>query len=79
MLFISVLGKDLLWGVCFGLVRFLSGGYSLYLYVSTQHGAPSSFYEMFMPFKIREYFIISCHWVPLNIIFLSMGFLVDWF
>lgn len=78
ILFVSVLGKDLVWGFCFGLVSFLSGGYRLYLYVSSQHGGGVSCYEMFLPFKLREYFIIVCHWLPLNILFFSLGFLVDW-
>lgn len=78
MLFVSVLGKDLLWGICFGFISFLSGGYSLYLYVRSQHGKINSCYERFLPFKSREYFILCCHWVPLNARLLSLGVLVDW-
>lgn len=78
MLFVSVLGTDVIWGVCFGLIRFLSGGYSLYLYVSSQHGKMSSFYEIFLPFKAREYFIIVCHWLPLNVLICFVGLIVDW-
>nr|YP_006576091.1 NADH dehydrogenase subunit 4 [Kulikovia alborostrata]AEM23548.1 NADH dehydrogenase subunit 4 [Kulikovia alborostrata] len=78
MLFVSVIGVSMVWGVCFGLVSFLSEGYSLYLYVSSQHGKMSSCYESFLVPKSREYLVIFCHWVPLNVLVCCLGILSDW-
>lgn len=77
MLFVRLLGDSWLWGVSLGCLRFLRGAYSLYLYTSRQHGKSSSFCFCYAPVKIRRFFIILCHWVPLNLFFLSLGILSE--
>lgn len=72
ILFISLLGNRLVWGVILGFLRFLGGAYRLYLYVSTQHGKIRSFYLCYVPVKARRFFMVICHWVPLNVFFLSL-------
>nr|AVJ52508.1 NADH dehydrogenase subunit 4 [Solenosthedium bilunatum] len=54
------------------LVLFFSCCYSIYLYSLVNHG---SYYKGVYPFSsvtIREYFLIVLHWVPLNLLFLSV-------
>nr|AZL92897.1 NADH dehydrogenase subunit 4 [Parborlasia corrugatus] len=78
LLFIGVLGKSWVWGVFLAFLSFLGGAYSLYLYVSTQHGGMSSFYFSYLPAKSRSFFMLICHWIPLNFFFLSLSILTDW-
>lgn len=78
MLLVGVLGNSWVWGVFLGFLSFLGGAYSLYLYTRGQHGAVGVFYSRFLPVKIRRFFIVLCHWVPLNLFFLSFGCLRDW-
>lgn len=79
MLFISVIRNNLIWGVFFGFISFFSGAYSVYLYVMRQHGQISSFYNSFLPVKVRNYIMLLYIWVPLNMFFLSVGLLVNYF
>nr|YP_010146835.1 NADH dehydrogenase subunit 4 [Yininemertes pratensis]QQP01064.1 NADH dehydrogenase subunit 4 [Yininemertes pratensis] len=78
MLFVGVLGSSGVWLFFIGLVSFFSGAYSLYLYVSGQHGAGSVFYHSFLPMKVRGFFMVLLHWVPLNMIFLSLESISGW-
>nr|YP_002995762.1 NADH dehydrogenase subunit 4 [Lineus viridis]ACO40321.1 NADH dehydrogenase subunit 4 [Lineus viridis] len=77
MLFISLLGDSWIWGVIVGALSFLGGAYSLYLYTSGQHGKVGSFCFCYAPIKLRSFYMILCHWVPLNIFFLSLGLLAE--
>lgn len=53
------------------LLVFLSAAYSLYLFSQTQHGKLSINIKPITPPSLREWLIITTHWVPLNLIFLS--------
>lgn len=78
MLLIGILGRGGVWGVFLGLLSFLAGAYSLYLYVGTQHGAVGGFYGRFLAVKVRRFFMVLCHWLPLNVFFMCLGLLRDW-
>ena len=71
MLLVSVCGAGWFWSLFLGFLSFLGGAYRLYIYVGTQHGGLGSFYGSFLPVKLRCYFLVFCHWLPLNLIFLS--------
>jgi len=78
MLFVGVLGKSWVLGFPLAFIRFFAGAYSLYLYTVSQHGKMSSFSLSFSPVKMRSFFIICLHWVPLNIFFLRSDVLLNW-
>nr|AOY39950.1 NADH dehydrogenase subunit 4 [Curculionidae sp. BMNH 1040049] len=59
--------------ICFFLT-FMSAVYSLYLYSFSQHGKLISLSFVFYSVSIREFSILFFHWVPLNIIFLMLGY-----
>jgi len=61
MLIIGVMGVGWVWGVILGILSFVAGAYSLYLYVGRQHGLLTKFYGSFMPVKARSFYIVFCH------------------
>nr|YP_009648865.1 NADH dehydrogenase subunit 4 [Notospermus geniculatus]QCZ36415.1 NADH dehydrogenase subunit 4 [Notospermus geniculatus] len=77
LLFVSILGGCWLWAFPLGLLSFLGGAYSLYLYTSGQHGGFVSSCQAYLPAKSRSFLMILCHWLPLNALFLSSGRIVD--
>nr|AII41691.1 NADH dehydrogenase subunit 4 [Petrobiellus sp. 1 JZ-2014] len=55
------------------LISFLSAGYTLYLYSSTQHGHWFSGVFSCFSGSLREYLVMFLHWFPLNFLVLSVG------
>nr|YP_009695227.1 NADH dehydrogenase subunit 4 [Triops granarius]AXU40953.1 NADH dehydrogenase subunit 4 [Triops granarius] len=77
---ISLINSMVAWSIwsmlLLAFISFLSAAYSLYLYVSTQHGTPISSLIAAYPISVREFMLSFSHWFPLNLmIFLSW----DWF
>nr|YP_009573029.1 NADH dehydrogenase subunit 4 [Podagricomela nigricollis]QBF44006.1 NADH dehydrogenase subunit 4 [Podagricomela nigricollis] len=64
--------------ICLSFMSFFSAAYSLFLYSYTQHG---QFYNGVFSFTIsvnREFLLLLLHWLPLNLLFLKLEFLVQW-
>nr|YP_009922406.1 NADH dehydrogenase subunit 4 [Malaza fastuosus]QNA48417.1 NADH dehydrogenase subunit 4 [Malaza fastuosus] len=61
------------------LISFFSAGYSLYLYSYTQHGKYNMGLYSFYGGVSREYLLLMLHWVPLNILILSVDYFMIWF
>uniref|UniRef100_UPI00315DE9B4 NADH dehydrogenase subunit 4 n=1 Tax=Sinobirma bouyeri TaxID=1236722 RepID=UPI00315DE9B4 len=60
------------------LISFFSAGYSLYLFSFTQHG---KFFQGVYSFYVgvsREYLMLFLHWFPLNLLILSVDYLMIW-
>nr|AGA56215.1 NADH dehydrogenase subunit 4 [Cryptolithodes sitchensis] len=56
-------------GIC--LLSFFSASYTLYLYSLSQHGLFFSSLYSCCSGKVREYLVLSMHWIPLNVIILK--------
>nr|WCH62810.1 NADH dehydrogenase subunit 4 [Dromaeolus sp. ZM-2022] len=56
-------------------ISFLSAGYSLYLYSSTQHGKILIGLGSFNLGSLREYILLFFHWFSLNLLFLMTEFM----
>nr|QGT77382.1 NADH dehydrogenase subunit 4 [Candidiopotamon okinawense] len=54
------------------LVSFFSAAYTLYMYSLSQHGLFYSSLYSCCSGKVREYTLLSLHWVPLNILVLNV-------
>nr|BBB16305.1 NADH dehydrogenase subunit 4 [Pagurus sp. D20M] len=54
-----------------GLLSFFSAAYTLYLYSLSQHGLFFSSLFSCCSGKVREYLVLSLHWIPLNVIILK--------
>nr|YP_009663644.1 NADH dehydrogenase subunit 4 [Diorhabda carinata]QCW06689.1 NADH dehydrogenase subunit 4 [Diorhabda carinata] len=78
MLINSILSFSLFSMLFLSLMSFFSAVYSLFLYSYTQHGQYYSGLYMFNSGLIREYLLMLLHWLPLNLLFLKLEFLVQW-
>nr|YP_009114384.1 NADH dehydrogenase subunit 4 [Hypolimnas bolina]AHL17299.1 NADH dehydrogenase subunit 4 [Hypolimnas bolina] len=61
------------------MISFFSAGYSLYLYSYTQHGKYNLGIYSFYGGVSREYLMLMLHWLPLNILILSVDYSMIWF
>nr|AOY39443.1 NADH dehydrogenase subunit 4 [Derodontidae sp. BMNH 899913] len=52
------------------LLSFFSAGYSLFLFSFSQHGKINSTIFSFSMCYLREFLVLFCHWIPLNLMFL---------
>nr|AND95983.1 NADH deshydrogenase subunit 4 [Onthophagus laticollis] len=78
MLINSLVSWDSLCMLMLMFLSFFSAVYSLYLYSYTQHGKLySSFYSMIM-ISIREYLLLTLHWLPLNLLILKSEYFCLW-
>lgn len=59
-----------------GLLSFFRAAYTLYIYSISQHGKFFSSIFSCCSGKVREYLVLSLHWVPLNFIILKRGVLM---
>nr|YP_009871075.1 NADH dehydrogenase subunit 4 [Phascolosoma similis]QKS32587.1 NADH dehydrogenase subunit 4 [Phascolosoma similis] len=59
-------------------ISFLSAAYSLFLYISTQHGNPSKQMNTLVMMMPNNYFILSLHLVPLLLTMLTPAILTNW-
>ena len=64
--------------VLIGLMAFLAGAYSIFLFTSTQHGNPPNYFLIAQLTKPRNFTILALHWVPLNILILKPEVLISW-
>nr|QIK50398.1 NADH dehydrogenase subunit 4 [Chorosoma macilentum]UPL65619.1 NADH dehydrogenase subunit 4 [Chorosoma sp.] len=78
LLIISILSWNNLTLFFLAFSSFLSCCYSIYLYSITQHGSMFSGLLFYSGGYIREYLMLFFHWLPLNIMFLSMDNIIMW-
>lgn len=57
---------------------FLAGAYSLFLYTSIQHGAPSNFINPIQLFTPRNYLLTTLHLCPLFILIVKLDITISW-
>nr|YP_010417461.1 NADH dehydrogenase subunit 4 [Junonia artaxia]USF17516.1 NADH dehydrogenase subunit 4 [Junonia artaxia] len=60
-------------------ISFFSAGYSLYLFSYTQHGKYNLGVYSFYSGVSREYLMLMLHWLPLNVLILSIDYSMIWF
>nr|YP_010585947.1 NADH dehydrogenase subunit 4 [Parapsyche difformis]UZZ43683.1 NADH dehydrogenase subunit 4 [Parapsyche difformis] len=76
MISITAWSWSMLWVL--GLVSFLSAGYSLFIYIYSQHGKMMfGVYSLGM-IESREYLVLCLHWVPLNLLILKIDYFYLW-
>nr|AAF03723.1 NADH dehydrogenase subunit 4 [Drosophila sulfurigaster albostrigata] len=79
---ISLLNSIVSWSwvsmVMLSLLSFFSAAYTLYLYSFSQHGKIFSGVYSFSGGKIREYFLMILHWLPLNLLILKSEMCMLW-
>nr|UGS80199.1 NADH dehydrogenase subunit 4 [Dagualachesilla anchicayaensis] len=64
--------------ILLGLMSFIAGGYSLYMFSFSQHGKYMDSIFSFNVCMLREYMILFLHWVPLNFLILNSEILINW-
>nr|YP_010585934.1 NADH dehydrogenase subunit 4 [Maesaipsyche stengeli]UZZ43657.1 NADH dehydrogenase subunit 4 [Maesaipsyche stengeli] len=74
MLMISIGSWSCMMMVVLGLVSFLSAGYSLFIFMFSQHG--KLVLGMYSVFSIssREFLLLFLHWLPLNLLILNLDY-----
>ena len=70
LIFMGVLGKNFAFFISLGLIRFLVGAYSLYLFLSFNHGFLLEGASFFSFYNFSAYFVFLCHFVFLFFSFL---------
>ena len=60
------------------ILTFLAGGYSLFLYSSIQHGAPTNYTRPLQLFSSRNYITCVLHLIPLFFICLKIDLSLSW-
>nr|YP_010882188.1 NADH dehydrogenase subunit 4 [Pulchriphyllium bioculatum]WID87102.1 NADH dehydrogenase subunit 4 [Pulchriphyllium bioculatum] len=70
MLFNSLVSWNFINSLFFSLLVFFSCCYSLYMYSYSQHGSLFSGNFCFSGCYLREYVLISLHWIPLNYMYM---------
>nr|UGS80134.1 NADH dehydrogenase subunit 4 [Acantholachesilla sp. AcspLA] len=64
--------------IMLGLMSFIAGGYSLYMFSMSQHGKYMNTIFSFNVCTLREFMILFLHWVPLNFLVLNSEVLLNW-
>nr|YP_009690006.1 NADH dehydrogenase subunit 4 [Drosophila mercatorum]QEG54031.1 NADH dehydrogenase subunit 4 [Drosophila mercatorum]UKE79685.1 NADH dehydrogenase subunit 4 [Drosophila mercatorum]UKE79698.1 NADH dehydrogenase subunit 4 [Drosophila mercatorum]UKE79711.1 NADH dehydrogenase subunit 4 [Drosophila mercatorum]UKE79724.1 NADH dehydrogenase subunit 4 [Drosophila mercatorum] len=79
---ISLLNSIVSWSwismIMLSFLSFFSAAYTLYLYSFSQHGKIFSGCYSFSGGKIREYFLLILHWLPLNLLILKSDICMLW-
>nr|YP_008993150.1 NADH dehydrogenase subunit 4 [Vestalis melania]AFM83570.1 NADH dehydrogenase subunit 4 [Vestalis melania] len=78
-LFNSIISWSWLSIFILSLLSFLGGGYTLYLYSYTQHGKLFSCLYSFSSGSVREYLLLSLHWLPVNFFIINVGLFFNCF
>nr|YP_009406961.1 NADH dehydrogenase subunit 4 [Typhlatya mitchelli]ASA39484.1 NADH dehydrogenase subunit 4 [Typhlatya mitchelli] len=67
------------WVSCLGvaLLSFFSAAYTLYMFSMSQHGKLFSTLSSCCSGQLREYLVLLLHWLPLNIVILKSGILMN--
>jgi len=78
-LIISIVGwrKVSIFGIA--LLSFFRAAYTLYIYSLSQHGLFHSSLYSCCSGKVREYLVLSIHWIPLNVLILKRSLLLPGF
>nr|YP_009110445.1 NADH dehydrogenase subunit 4 [Clibanarius infraspinatus]CEH27544.1 NADH dehydrogenase subunit 4 [Clibanarius infraspinatus] len=75
-LIMSVIGWSGTTMLVVGLLSFFSAAYTLYLYSLSQHGVFSNSVYSCCSGKVREYLVLSLHWIPLNFLILKSDLII---
>nr|QXG19020.1 NADH dehydrogenase subunit 4 [Drosophila affinis] len=79
---ISLLNSIVSWSwltmIMLSFLSFFSAAYTLYLYSFSQHGKLFSGVYSFSGGKIREYLLMTLHWLPLNLLILKSDSCMLW-
>lgn len=78
-LFISAIWASPLYIIPLGICRFLAAAYSLFLYTSVNHGAPSQVFNPLIILTPSSYSLILFHTVPIFILILKPEIMRSWF
>nr|YP_009988600.1 NADH dehydrogenase subunit 4 [Pharyngocirrus uchidai]QNM39911.1 NADH dehydrogenase subunit 4 [Pharyngocirrus uchidai] len=78
LLLTSILSSSVTYWAPIALMCFLAGVYSLHLFTSSQHGAPSAFLMPQPYFSMRNWSTIFLHAAPLYTLFLKMEIFTVW-
>nr|QVL28864.1 NADH dehydrogenase subunit 4 [Pandalus prensor] len=62
--------------VAVGLLSFFSAAYTLYMFSLSQHGKFFNSFFSCCSGKVREYLLLTLHWVPLNMMILKGSFMM---
>jgi len=78
-LIIRIIGfrKVTIFGIC--LLSFFRASYTLYIYSLSQHGLFFSSLYSCCSGKVREYLVLSLHWIPLNVLILKRSLIISSF
>nr|YP_010586402.1 NADH dehydrogenase subunit 4 [Nothopsyche ruficollis]UZZ44190.1 NADH dehydrogenase subunit 4 [Nothopsyche ruficollis] len=76
MLISSLVSWSYMLMILISLVSFFSAGYSLYLFAFTQQGASNINLNNYSLIESREYLLLILHWLPLNLLFLGVDFMI---
>nr|YP_010586350.1 NADH dehydrogenase subunit 4 [Limnocentropus hysbald]UZZ44125.1 NADH dehydrogenase subunit 4 [Limnocentropus hysbald] len=60
-------------------LSFFSAGYSLYLFMYSQHGKIMNSISNYFYISSREYLLLCLHWIPLNFLVLKLDLMYMWF
>jgi len=75
ILIISGLSVSWIFRFCLGIIRFLAGAYSLYLYTRVQHGKILSLYCSLLNYNSRIFILFFIHFFPLIFFVLKLNVL----
>nr|NP_150624.1 NADH dehydrogenase subunit 4 [Pagurus longicarpus]AAF63428.2 NADH dehydrogenase subunit 4 [Pagurus longicarpus] len=75
-LIMSMISWSKLTMIGISLLSFFSAAYTLYLYSLSQHGLFSSSLYSCCSGKVREYLVLSLHWIPLNVLILKSSLIM---
>nr|AWB99429.1 NADH dehydrogenase subunit 4 [Anopheles homunculus] len=79
---ISLLNSIVSWSwitmIMLSFLSFFSAAYSLYLFAYSQHGKIYSGNFFFSVGNVREFLLLSLHWLPLNLLILKSGACMLW-
>nr|QAY81959.1 NADH dehydrogenase subunit 4 [Mimastra sp. REN-2018] len=78
MLINSLVSFNFMTMLFLSLMSFFSAAYSLFLYSYTQHGKIYSGVYSYSMGLSREHLLLLNHWLPLNLLFIKMEYIVQW-
>lgn len=80
ILLITSIISSTIWSIILlGLIRFLTAGYSLYIYSSINHGHSSNYRNSYSSIKSKDYLLILSHLIPIVAIILKPERIIIWF
>nr|QYF08446.1 NADH dehydrogenase subunit 4 [Lunella correensis] len=79
LVFPSVLFSSIWLSLPLMMMSFLAAVYSLFLYVSTQHGGYPKFNSSLMPMKSSSLLLLFLHYLPVNFMIMKSDIICTWF